>query len=96
MVASIGRSQRVMVKLDVLLRGKATHACGRLNVAYSLSHTTQAAWGPSAIIRATSTPSLHSLGLDTVHRVAPCKWHAHLGLVSISHECAASEGMHGP
>ena len=35
MVASIGRSQRVMVKLGVLLRGKATHACGRLNVAYS-------------------------------------------------------------
>jgi hypothetical protein len=36
MVASLGRSHWVMVKLAVLPRGKATRACGGLAISYSL------------------------------------------------------------
>jgi hypothetical protein len=40
MVASLGRSYQAMVKLGVLPWGKATCACGRLVVLYSLLQTT--------------------------------------------------------
>lgn len=52
-----------MVKLNVLPRGKATCACGRLIVSYSLSRTTQSTWGLGTVILATPTLGLHSLGL---------------------------------
>jgi hypothetical protein len=83
-----------MVQLAVLPLGKATHACGRLVVSYSLLWTAQAAWGPNAIIRAMLT--LRSLGLGAIHRVAPCQRPAHSGLVPIGHECIAGRGTRGP
>lgn len=40
-------------------------------------------WGPSTIIWAMPTPSLHSLGLGAASHVAPCQRPIHSGLVPI-------------
>jgi hypothetical protein len=48
-----------------------------------------------AIIRATPTHGLHSLGLDAVYLVVSCKRSAHLGLVPIGQECVMGWGVHG-
>jgi hypothetical protein len=68
-VASLERCHWVMVKLGVLPRGKATHACGRLTILYSLWRTARAAWGPSAIIGAILIHGLCSIGLGAARRV---------------------------
>jgi hypothetical protein len=61
-------------------------------VPYSLWLMAWAAWVPSTIIWAMSTPSLHSLGPSVARRVVPCLWSMHLGLVPIGQECAACRG----
>jgi hypothetical protein len=50
--------------------------------------------GLSAIICATPpSPNLHSLGLSTARRVAPCQRSVYLGLIPIGHACAAGRGV---
>jgi hypothetical protein len=68
---------------------KATRVCDRLAISYSLLRTTWAAWGLSAIIRATPTPGLCNLGLNTVRLVMAWPRSVHLGLIPVGHECAA-------
>jgi hypothetical protein len=41
-------------------------------------------------------PSLHSLGLGAVRRIAPCQRPMHSGLVPVGHECDAGRGMSVP
>jgi hypothetical protein len=55
-----------------------------------------AAWGPSAIIRATPTPGLHIIGLGATCLVVPVKRSAHSVLFSIGHECVAGQGARRP
>jgi hypothetical protein len=80
----------VTVKLGIIPWGKTTQARSLLAVSYSLCRTTRATWGLSTIIQAMSSPSLRSLGLGAVRRVAPYQRPTHSGLVPIGHECAAS------
>jgi hypothetical protein len=79
----------VIVKSGVLPWGKATCAWYHLVISYSLLQTTWAVWALSAIILATPTPGLRSLGLGAAHRVAPCQRPMHSVLVLIGYECAA-------
>jgi hypothetical protein len=63
----------VKVKLGVLPWDRATGACSRLVVLYSLLRMTQVVWGPSVIILAMLTPGLRRVGLSAVRRVVPCQ-----------------------
>jgi hypothetical protein len=60
---------------------------GRLVVTYSFITDGVGSMGLSANIWAMLTPGLRSLGLSTAHRVAPCRWPVHSGLIPIGHEC---------
>jgi hypothetical protein len=96
-VALLGRIYKARVKSNVLSWVKL-HVLVGLRVAslsriyYGRRHG--AVWVLGAIIQAMSTPSLHSLGLSAAHRVAPCWWFAHSGLVPIGHECTVGHVDH--